>query len=138
MKGNNEKTMKILFLDNDEMSFAIRQCIARVLTNLPPLELYHATDAASALDALESFAPDVIVADENSYDELEILFDSTDHQRPPVLLQSEKNLVSEAELANKNVMRIGKSGSIDGLRRTLVAATTLAQGRPGEIAGCIH
>ena len=116
-------------MDTDEMAFAIRQCIARVITNLPPVELFHVTRASDAIDALESIAPDVLVIDDSCLEELEILIEHYQNDLLPILLQSNNPPTKSSKQSDLKISYIEKSPSIDGLRKTIVAATDLVHGR---------
>lgn len=129
---------KILFMDSDEMAFAIRQCIARAITSLPPVELFHVTRASDALDALESICPDVLVIDDSCLTEFEILLENYQYDHPPILLQSDNPTTQIDKLSDIKINYIEKSASLDGLRRTIVAATDLAHGRVNHGDAILH
>jgi chemotaxis response regulator CheB len=135
---SEERVTKILFMDNDEMSFAVRQCIARAILSLPPIELFHVTKASEAIDALEAICPDVIVIDDSCLEEFELLRDNASINYPPILLQSNKPSIHQAIGNDLRVNCIEKSASIDGLRRTLVAATDMAHGRVSSEPAALH
>lgn len=135
---NDSEITKILFLDDDEMSFAVRQCIARVIANNPPVELFHACDAASALDVLDNVSPDVIVVDDNCYHELELLSESVVENRVPVLLQSNDPCFLNLDFSTTTLMRIEKNASLDGLKNTLVVAAEMARGKIQEVVSHVH
>lgn len=114
---------KILFIDNDEMAFQVRQCMVRVLNQLPPVELFHANDATEALALLENLKPDVIILDDELAEERDLFLDSLTPKHPPVVVQTE----SEAKkAARKEVTYIEKNESLEGIHQTLLVATTLA------------
>lgn len=118
------KPTKILFIDNDEMSFEVRRCVVRVIKALPPVEIYHASDATEALEALERFNPDVVVADEDCEAELSLFLDALTAVNTPVLLQTNRRPQDVSlSLRNKTTL-IDKEDSIEGLRKTLLAATS--------------
>ena len=62
---------RLLFVDADETSFQVWQCMANVLDSLPPFEFHYAADATEALEGLDQIKPDVIVLNfsdgENSF-----------------------------------------------------------------------
>ena len=67
---------KILFVDSDEAAFHFRKCMVKVIAELPPVELFHATDATEALMLIDRLKPHVIVLDNESIEERELLLDS--------------------------------------------------------------
>ena len=87
---------KILFIDNDEPAFEVRQCMAKVLGSLPPVKLFHAKDATEALSMLDELKPDVVVLDDEQ--------------------GAEKD---------QSVTYIPKSDSLEGIHDTLVLITAI-------------
>lgn len=130
---NKERATKILFLDNDEHSFAIRQCIARALVDLPPVELFHASDATEALSMLEELTPDVIVLDEEVQEECDLLLDSLGSSHPPIVLQTEKNIKNTPALGAE-ITYLQKSESLEGMHKTLVLATSIGSKKGRNLA----
>ena len=122
---SSQSTTKILFVDNDEHSFAIRQCIARALVELPPIELLHASDATEALSILEEYCPDVIVLDGDISEECALLLDSLSGEHPPIVFQTEspKEALS---IRDSEITYIKKNESLEGLHKTLLVATSLS------------
>ncbi len=116
---------KILFIDNDEISFQIRECIARALKNLPPIEMFHAHDATEALAMLESLNPDVVVLDDDSKEESSLFLDSLTPNHPPVLLRTGRRAAKNGNTVD-NITPIIKNESLEGIHQTLIAAAELA------------
>lgn len=122
--SNEVPVTKILFVDNDEMGFQFRKCMAQALKSLPPVELFHATDASEALALVDSLRPHVIVVDDECKDETDLLMDSLSPNHPPILLQTseqQKNASTPTEL----VTRIQKNESLEGIHYTLLLASSL-------------
>lgn len=123
MSSDKAKT-KILFIDDDEHSFAIKQCIANALMELPPVELYHANDATEALTILDRESLDVIVLDDNLRGELELLIDSLNYKHPAILCQTNEEIESKS-VYDDDVTFIEKNESLEGLHKTLLIATSV-------------
>jgi DNA-binding NarL/FixJ family response regulator len=115
---------KILFIDNDETAFQIRQCIARVLSQLPPIELFHACDATEGLSLLENLKPDVVILDDELNEERDLFLESLPGKHPPVLVQTQ--LPAPRTGAHREVTYMVKNESLEGIHQTLLVATTLA------------
>ena len=47
---------KILFIDQNEASFQVQRCVAKALSSLPPVQLYHAHDATEALAMIDKLS----------------------------------------------------------------------------------
>ena len=112
---------KILFLDNDETAFQFRKCMAKVLGQLPPMELFHAGDATEALHLMEQLRPDVVVIDNEVPEERDLFLDSLPGAHPPVVVQSDTE-----QKANGNITYIRKSETLEGIHETLIVATAIA------------
>lgn len=121
-----ERKTRILFVDGDEISFQVRQCIARVLANIPPIELLHAHDGNEALRVMEKQSPDVIVFDEEMNDDFKMVLDYIPEGHVPVLVQSNEEGLSEGEHKKGAVTAIRKNDSLDGLHYSLLVAIKLA------------
>lgn len=124
--GESQPT-KILFVEEDERSFEVRQCVAKVLQALPPVQLFHAKDATEALHLLEQIRPDVIVLDGDGQEEKELFIDSLHGEHPPVVVRTEeedKNIVKNFSL-EKSVNYIPKNESLEGIHQTLLLAAAI-------------
>jgi DNA-binding NarL/FixJ family response regulator len=115
---------KILFIDNDEMAFQIRQCVARVLSQLPPVELFHACDATEGLQLMENLKPDVVVLDDELPEERDLFIESVGRHHPPILVQTESDRTKARK--SQTVTYISKNPSLEGIHQTLLVATTIA------------
>ena len=117
---------KILFIDQNEASFQVQRCVAKALSSLPPVQLYHAHDATEALAMIDKLSPDVIIIDEEDLDENELLIDSLGPQHPPIVLQTEENITSPSQFTlNQKITRIPRSESLEGIHQTLLLAAAL-------------
>ena len=125
MKAKSPVT-KILFIDNDEASFQIRQCVARVLAELPPLEMFHARDASEGLALLDEHHPDVVVFDDELGSELKLFLDSLAKNHPPIVFCTETADQFDKTRPEDDVTCIPKCESLEGLHQTLVVAASLA------------
>lgn len=125
MISAQDRITKILFIENDETSFQVRKCMARALSSLPPIELFHVHDATEALAILDELKPDVIVLDDETSDEKELLVDTLRRDRPPIVLRTEEKLSKEQKALGDNITRIPKNESLDGLHQTLVLVTAI-------------
>lgn len=124
--GESQPT-KILFVEEDERSFEVRQCVARVLQALPPVQLFHAKDATEALSLLDQIRPDVIVLDGEVNEEKELFIDSLHGEHPPVVIRTEQdaqNCVSNFSL-ERAVNYIPKNESLEGIHQTLLLAAAI-------------
>ena len=129
-----EKTVptKILFIDSDDASFQMRQCVAKALTGLPPIELYHARDATEALALLERLNPHVVVVDDDEPEERELFLDSLTTDHPPIVVQSEKQENSSKE--EEHITHIQKNESLEGIHQTLLIVAAIGAKFTGEDA----
>ncbi len=138
--GEQLRTTKILFVDNDETSFQVRQCMARVLDALPPVELFHARDATEALSLLDQLKPDVIVLDDDTPAERDLFMDSLVGIHPPIVLRSETREILPKDFSlEKRVTYIPKSESLDGIHQTLLLVTAIGiKATNAKVSGSIH
>ncbi|MCB0359646.1 MAG: response regulator transcription factor [Bdellovibrionales bacterium] len=130
MAGEQTKT-KLLFLDADEMSFQVWQCMASALEALPSFEFHHASDATEALRMMETIRPDVVVMhfDDDAHAEREAFFDSLFGDFPPVIVPLGCDEVAPAcctSSRSTNVITVEGCESLDGIHRTLVMAASAA------------
>ena len=97
---------KILFVNTDEEAFQVSKCIAQVLAELPPVELFHASDATEALSVVEKEGVDVVVLDNDLFDEKNLFIDGLVGHHPQKLLQTEADCRNEvAKKARKEKTR---------------------------------
>ena len=122
----NEPTKKILYIDNDEVSFQLRKCMAQALNKLPPVELYHAADATEALLMLEDLEPDVIIIDTEVEEERLLFMDSLVGAHPPVVLQTEGQTEVSPATLDGSITYIPKDETLEGIHQTLMIAATVA------------
>lgn len=116
---------KILFIENDERTFQIRQCIARALS-LGDVDLFHATDATDGLELIEELQPDVIVIDEEPGDECAMFLENVPAKHPPILVQSSNGGKGPLK---RDVLYVPRCESLAALHETLITATRLARER---------
>jgi DNA-binding NarL/FixJ family response regulator len=125
-KDERFRTTKILFVDGDETSFQVRQCMAKVLNSLPPIELFHARDATEGLALLDQLKPDVVVLDDEIPGERDLFIDSLPGNHPPIVLRSETNSVKPEKFRlDEPVTYIPKNESLDGIHQTLILVTAI-------------
>jgi DNA-binding NarL/FixJ family response regulator len=118
---------RILFVDNDETAFEFRKCMAKVLGQLPPMELFHASDATEALHILEQVQPHVVVFDDEIPEERELFLESLNGAQPQIVIQTDKtDPASRKAMAHKRVTFLKPSDSLEGIHETFVVAATLA------------
>ena len=125
---NTERPLptKILIINHDEACFQVQQCIAKALSNLPPVELYHARDATEALGLLDRLSPDVVVISDEEPDEGELFIDSLASNHPPILLQTETGVPAPKDFNIRGeITRIPKNESLEGLHHTLMLAVAI-------------
>jgi chemotaxis response regulator CheB len=129
---------RILFVDNDQVSFEFRKCVATVVSALSPLELFHAEDATEALNLVDQVKPDVIVLDGDMKEEGNLFLENLTKSHPPVLVQMESEQIEKSrprkqsdktQSEKSQIQYVVKDESLDGLHQTLIQATSLAQHR---------
>jgi len=125
------KVLKILFLEKDPLSFNAKECIAKSLKSLPPLNLHHAEDAASALLKLEELVFDVVVIDEELEREHKFFMDNLNLEHPPILSCTDNQEFDREKFEkefknNKAILNIPKDDSLDGIVNTLILASGIA------------
>ena len=121
------RTTKILFIDRDDASFQVRKCVAQVINELPPLELFQAKSTNECLSLIENLRPDVVVIDEDSPREWEVFLDQLSSEHPPIVITIDRQQQSiELPISNKEVSYIPKSESLDDLHKTLIYASKVA------------
>jgi chemotaxis response regulator CheB len=116
---------KILFIDDDEMSFQIRKCIAKALAALPDVELFQAHDATEGLQMIDNVKPDVVVIDHEEIEEQELFIESLSSNHPPIVLQTQTG--RSEKTAAKKITCIPKSDSLEGIHQTLLIAAAIAE-----------
>lgn len=121
-----QSATKILIVEQDDISFEFFRSLAEKLEELPPVELFHARDATEALALLESIAPDVLLIDDHSPEESELLLDSLASQHPPVVLCTEDLERATRSVAfDELVTCIERNESLEGLHQQLKIAAAL-------------
>lgn len=138
--NENDKTTKILVVDNDETSFQVRKCIAKVLAALPPVELFHARDASEALALLDQLKPDVVMMDHENQAEKDLFFDSLTINHPPVMVCSDEDDQKQNTFSVDNpITYVKKSESLEDIHQSLMMATTLgAKSTTGKESKAVH
>jgi DNA-binding NarL/FixJ family response regulator len=121
----NGNTTKILFVEEDELTFEFKKCIAQALQKTDKLELLYAQDATEGLKLLEREQPDVIVLDDTLNEECELFLESLSALHPPIVLQIEgKQKTKVGKLENLNCVK--KDESLNGIHSILMTATNIA------------
>lgn len=129
---------KILFVDNDETAFEFRKCMAKVLGQLPPMELFHATDATEALHLLEQVQPHVVIFDDYLPEERELFLDSLVGSHPQIVIQTDRAEASrEKTFGNRKITYVNHADSLEAIHQTFVLAASLATGNT-ETPGKLH
>ena len=122
---------KILFVEEDELAFEFKKCIATALHNIKranegAFEMYYAQDATEGLRILEKENPDVVVLDDNINEECELFLESLSSQHPPIVLQIDgKQKTRTGKLENLSCMQ--KDDSLDSINSVLAVATKMAR-----------
>ena len=128
-------TTKILFIYEDEASFQIWKCMANVIEQLPPVELFLALDATEGLNMIDHVKPDVIVLDNDMADERDMFLDNISVDHPPILIQTDSTSRNQQMVNGKQVVYVEKNGTLEGIHKTLLVATTVAkQQLPKDVA----
>ncbi|MCC6221172.1 MAG: hypothetical protein IT291_08040 [Deltaproteobacteria bacterium] len=112
---------RILFVDKDERSFQIWQCIAAAIQNLPPIELIHASNASHGLLMIGQIKPDCIVLNfgDEDHSELDTFLKNLLETHPPIIVQAEEEFF---DTRRENVFFVEQSGSLESIHKTLLAA----------------
>lgn len=118
-------TTRILIVESDETMFQVRQCMARALIELPPVELFHARDATEALALMDSLSPDVIVVDNEEPGERELFIDSLSSNHPPIVMCTEEQDDSISLELDREITYIPKSETLEGFHQTLKLAAAI-------------
>ena len=132
---------KILVIDSDEAAFQVRQCVAKALAGLPPLELFHARDATEALAMMERLSPDVVILDDAEAEERELFMDSLSLNHPPIVLQTDdpEEIGTPAQFTiDKQVTYIPRNESLEGIHQTLLLAAAIGVKFTGKHTDAVH
>ena len=122
---------KILFVEEDELTFEFKKCIAQALQNIKHptegiIEMYYAQDATEGLKILEKERPDIVVLDDNINEECELFLESLSPQHPPIVLQVDgKQKTKIGKLNNLSCMQ--RDDSLDSINSVLAVATSILQ-----------
>ncbi|MBP9838357.1 MAG: response regulator transcription factor [Proteobacteria bacterium] len=136
---SKSRKTKILIIEEDETTFQVKKCIAKVLEALPPMELFHAKDSSEALTMIDQIKPDVVVLEHDNKDEQDLLIDSLAPNHPPVMCCTEDKISADKKFSfDKSVNYIPKSESIDGIHQTLMLATALGTKTSGKPSKALH
>jgi DNA-binding NarL/FixJ family response regulator len=125
--NRKESATRILFIFDDEASFQIWKCMANVIEQLPPVELFLALDATEGLSMLEYVHPDVVVIDNNMSEERDMFIDSLSTDHPPILIQVDDSSKLGNTFHGKEVIYIERNGSLEGIHKTLLVAASAAE-----------
>lgn len=117
---------KILFIDNDEITFQFRKCMAMALCQLPPVELYHASDATEGLSLLEDLKPHVVILDDESPEECTLFLENLSKEHPHIIVQSDNFAESSSRKCAFEVTVIERNDTLEGIHNTLLKAASLA------------
>lgn len=128
MQKESHSPTKVLFLDQDDTFFQIGQCIAKVLNQLPPMELFHAADATEALALVENLKPDIVVLDDTMPEECDLFIDGLHGSRPRILLQTQSSTSLTAATLLAEVTRIPRHDSLEGVSQVLMMIANIAEG----------
>lgn len=140
MKGKEDSgPTRILFVDSDEGLLQVWQCIAFALEGIPPVEFFHATDATDGLSMLEKCKPDVIVLnlDDELSEERDVFMESLYGPHPPVIVPTDDEGSANAKRDGKFIY-VNRGGTLDGIHRALLVATSAASKSAGERAKVVH
>lgn len=133
------QTTRILFVDSDEQSFEVRQCVARVLAALPPVELFHAKDATEALSLLDEVKPDVVVIDDEQTAECDLFMDSVGANHPPIVVRTETRKPDPKTFTlDEDVTYIPKSETLEGIHQTLMLVTAIGVRANQRVSRAVH
>ncbi len=118
---------RILFVDNNETSFQIWQCIAYALDGLPPIELVHAQDTTDGLNMLNNLKPDAIVLNlcDSDSSERESFLDNLIDHHPPVIIYTDTE--DSQESTNDKIHYVSRTGSLGCIHKALLTATSAAK-----------
>lgn len=128
---SENQVTRVLFVEEDELSFQFSKCIADVIPDLKSVQLSYASDATEALSLLEREKFDVVVINEENRGEKNLLLDGLGVNHPTILIQSEEVEFKVDNLnqdPNKdNVIKIPMIESVDAVKQTLLLASQFSQ-----------
>jgi len=129
---------KILFVDSDDALMQVWQCIAFALDGIPPVEFFHASDATDGLSMVEKCRPDVIILnlDDDLSEERDVFMESLYGQHPPVIVPTDEEQ-SETRKDEK-VIYVTRGGTLDGIHRALLVATSAAHRAAIKADSVVH
>ena len=129
---------KILFVDSDDALMQVWQCIAFALDGIPPVEFFHATDATDGLSMVEKCRPDVIILnlDEDLSEERDVFMESLYGQHPPVIVPTDEEY--SAQKKDDKVIYVTRGGTLDGIHKALLVATSAAQRSEAKTPSAVH
>ncbi len=126
MQDATTNTTKILFVEEDKLTFEFKKCIAKALSCQEELELLYAQDATEGLRILETERPDVVVLDDEISEECELFIESLSPIHPPVILQI--NGKQKTQTYKHDALEyIKKDESLAGIHTILTNAKNIAQ-----------
>ena len=131
---------RILFMDGDEASFQIWQCMARTVEQIPPVELFYAGDATEGLSMIDHVKPDVIVLnfDEDLAAERETFMDAVYGKHPPILIPDDKAKAAEDPRPENGIVYVKRTETLDGIVKTLLVAATVGTRTPTDNSPVYH
>ena len=129
---------KVLFIDPDETSFQLTKCVARVITQFPPLEFIHSTSFDEASSLIEETNPNLVVIDDQLEHGIEeFLNESEGKSQVFVILTSRPGALKHLE--SNRVICVPQDGSLEGVHKTLFILASLAsKSGSSELEESIH
>lgn len=115
---------KVLYIDRNELAFQFQQCIARVLEDIPRVQLYRVSTTSEAIKVLPTIRPDLLVLDDELIQELDALIEALPNISFPVVVQMSD--IKTVRKQHENVTYIEKSGSLDGIQSLLSQIAAMA------------
>ncbi|MBL7662782.1 hypothetical protein JNK13_08520 [bacterium] len=121
---HEESPRRFLLIDESQASFQVWECIARVLTGLPPLEFIYAEDSDEAFTILETQAIDAILVnlDDEYSAEREAFLEGLVGTHPPVFVQTS----GKTGMRETDIFFTNKADSLEAIQKTLLMATAAA------------
>lgn len=132
--------VRILLIDEDDASYHFHCCMARVLSELPPVEVFHAHDASEALGMLDKVSPDVLLLSHDSKEEKTLLLELLKGNHPPVVVSSDDAPMSLTLAKRAQVTMLPACETLEDIKNVLTLATSLGLGgtKVKETTTAIH
>ena len=128
MKKETFPTGRVLFVEEDIAAFQILECLVKVLQNIHPIELFHASDASDALSRFSKIHPHVIVMNNESYEDIELLKDNIINENASLVLfrNIDEQDNNKKQKSDTNIVFLPRSETLEEIHNNLIILSSLA------------